>query len=987
MNVVDSPPSSAVIGAAGGVLASEIGSVISIPPGALPDGTSVSVDELSQEEVTTQNNIQWEAMGVTFLGAQAVQTGVEPSSPLGVSSAGFGNRVQPGQVVVNYRIMPDVDGDGVDEIIVLNTASVAPNNDVISDPISQAALQSTTTTVYQPGRALQQVQAISGPPGTRFEISVSGFNPLSVSGNLGIWTSSVNGQVFELPGYVYPDPLDESQQIFVTLIPPLAAGGGSLLLRNESTSSTVGPIAVTITAPPALIKPAGDIIGEFTADTIAYLQAAPTDTPEQQQAIQSAVNTFTHAQTELNKMLAETLTPAEQQALDSIAQVIQSLDIYSLSPALAAPGEISGGYDADAKYQDFLTVLGGVVGIMASVAAVLGTGTAAAAAFAAFTAGAGIGLGLVVIAYFICKMVRGGSCFGDPPSPPPGCQAAPGGSGSGTTGMGSAPPPGGNGCGNVGGGAAASLFKNASQASGQAGRFFVKLFSGSLAMPFTGMTDAGGYFFVPLIPEGEPFTALAVDTQTGDTRSVQGVGPALGDSTLMYFDFFHEGITSTLPVQIGDVISSEISTAGEIDLYIFDAPAGAQVFFDVQQSSGLGLIGWQLTDQIGAQVFRKCLGCGDPGVYTLAQGGTYLLSIGEGGSGETGPYRVQLWDVPAPHQFTIAVGDVISNSNPGPGAGNIETPGVKDIYNFTAAAGQTVFFDVQAIASSIGLAGWQLVDASHSVVFDKCLGCGDPGLFTLSLGGAYTLTVGENREDGFGAYRVQLWNVPAPDQFTIFVGDVLSNSIPGPGAGNIENPGARDVYNFTAAAGQKVFFDVQDIASSIGLVGWQLVDANQTVVFDKCLGCGDPGVYTMTLGGAYTLTVGDKTDDGFGTYRVQLWNVPAPDQFNIAIGDTVSDGVPGPGAGNIESPGRQDIYTFSAAAGQTVLFDILSVSNSLGLVSWKVVDANGTVIFNKCLGCGDPGAFTLALGGVYTIIVGKNTDDGTGAYQFQITNQ
>jgi hypothetical protein len=81
VNVVDSPPSSATIGAAGGVLASEIGSVISIPPGALPDGTSVSVDELSQEEVTTQNNIQWEAMGVTFLGAQAVQTGVEPSSP------------------------------------------------------------------------------------------------------------------------------------------------------------------------------------------------------------------------------------------------------------------------------------------------------------------------------------------------------------------------------------------------------------------------------------------------------------------------------------------------------------------------------------------------------------------------------------------------------------------------------------------------------------------------------------------------------------------------------------------------------------------------------------------------------------------------------------------------------------------------------------------------------------------------------------------
>ena len=202
VNVVDNPPSSATIGPAGGVLASEIGSVISIPPSALSESASVSVDELSQEEVTAQNHIDWESLGVTFLGAQAVQTGAEPARPLGVSSAGFGSRVQPGQAVVNYRILPDVDGDGVDEIVVVNTASVAPNNDVISDPIPQAALKSTIT-VYQPDREPQQVEVISGPPGTRVEIDVSGFNPLSLSGNLGIWTSAVDGKSLNCPAWYF----------------------------------------------------------------------------------------------------------------------------------------------------------------------------------------------------------------------------------------------------------------------------------------------------------------------------------------------------------------------------------------------------------------------------------------------------------------------------------------------------------------------------------------------------------------------------------------------------------------------------------------------------------------------------------------------------------------------------------------------------------------------------------------------------------------
>src|SRR5690606_37102744 len=154
-------------------------------------------------------------------------------------------------------------------------------------------------------------------------------------------------------------------------------------------------------------------------------------------------------------------------------------------------------------------------------------------------------------------------------------------------------------------------------------------------------------------------------------------------------------------------------------------------------------------------------------------------------------------------------------------------------------------------------------------------------------------------------------------------------------------------YSFTATAGQQVYFDVQN-QSGLSQVDWQLLAPNGSTVFDACLGCGDPGGQTLAQAGTYILTIGEGGNNQTGTYRVQLWNVPAPDQFAISIGDVISDGVPGPGAGNIESPGVKDIYTFQATAGQQVYFDMQSQSG-ISQVDWTVVDEAGTILFNNCL--------------------------------------
>ena len=106
--------------------------------------------------------------------------------------------------------------------------------------------------------------------------------------------------------------------------------------------------------------------------------------------------------------------------------------------------------------------------------------------------------------------------------------------------------------------------------------------------------------------------------------------------------------------------------------------------------------------------------------------------------------------------------------------------------------------------------------------------------------------------------------------------------------------------------------------------------------------------------------------------------------FPINIGDTVSNGVPADGAGNLEITGNRDRYSFSAAAGQAVYVQQLGAVTGAWGANFTMTDGAGTVIADTCVGCGDPGAKTRALGGTYTITINKDRRNLVGTYSFQI---
>lgn len=147
----------------------------------------------------------------------------------------------------------------------------------------------------------------------------------------------------------------------------------------------------------------------------------------------------------------------------------------------------------------------------------------------------------------------------------------------------------------------------------------------------------------------------------------------------------------------------------------------------------------------------------------------------------------------------------------------------------------------------------------------------------------------------------------------------------------------------------------------------------------------DLGFYTLERGGTYQVIVGNPDANSPGDYAFQLLLVPEPQSFQIALDDTVSDTYPADGSGVIEQPGSQDIFTFTAEAGQRVFIKALE-SVSAGDFIWRLVDEQGRELFEKNFVSpgSDLGFYTLERGGTYRVIVGDPDANRPGAYSFRI---
>lgn len=413
------------------------------------------------------------------------------------------------------------------------------------------------------------------------------------------------------------------------------------------------------------------------------------------------------------------------------------------------------------------------------------------------------------------------------------------------------------------------------------------------------------------------------------------------------------------------------------DVYNFTASAGQIIFVEELSVAAAfqGWLQWKLTAPSGATVFSGYFTGRPDGRKVLAESGTYTLRVWVGANNPAyvGNYSFRLRSVPADQTFPIAIGTTVSNNIPAVGAGNLEVAGACDFYTFQANAGQSAFFEEVSVANAFrSWLVWELRSPSGGLVFTSYFDSGNVGRINFTETGTYRIRciAGADDTNYFGAYSFRIRNVPVDDQFAIQIGNTITNGVPAVGAGNIEVAGAEDRYTFSAIAGQDVFIDgIQAAASLGGWLKWQLKTPGGQSVFSSFF--GSVGRKTLPETGTYTLRCWAAINDParIGTYSFRI--TPVGDSaFALRLGEVVTNGVPGLGAGRIEDAGGQDFYTFEGVAGQQVNFEQrFAATTFAGYLKWELKTPAGTNLFSNYFQSGRHERRTLPANGTYTLRV------------------
>lgn len=251
--------------------------------------------------------------------------------------------------------------------------------------------------------------------------------------------------------------------------------------------------------------------------------------------------------------------------------------------------------------------------------------------------------------------------------------------------------------------------------------------------------------------------------------------------------------------------------------------------------------------------------------------------------------------------------------------GSIDVPGEQDSYEFTVEETTRIVFDSQT--NNYGL-NWRL-DGPVGQISNQQFSSTDPAIELVA--GKYLLTV-DGSGDQTGAYNLRL--IDAATAADLTPGEAVSGTLDG---GN-----KTAVYRFSAAAGDKFFYD--GISMSGGSAYWRLIDPYGRQEQGSNYLPYDFDTFVVQRTGTYLLLVdGSNSNTAPVNYSFNLSQVQ--DSTNVLSLDTVA-------TADIDHAGKTTNFTFSLAEATEVLFDDLSNN---GQFYWALTGPDGQTVDRRQL--------------------------------------
>ncbi|QEH35011.1 Calx-beta domain protein [Aquisphaera giovannonii] len=455
---------------------------------------------------------------------------------------------------------------------------------------------------------------------------------------------------------------------------------------------------------------------------------------------------------------------------------------------------------------------------------------------------------------------------------------------------------------------------------------------------------ASNYIYGSGSGDGE-FVAPAAGTYI---LAVAGQG---GSAAVDYSFRISETTDSSAALTLGALTSGTLAAAGEQDAYTFAGSVGQRLVFDGRSGAGIYA---SLYGPTGAQLFSRQV-TDDNAPVTLTQSGTYRLVL-DGSGAATGAYQFRLVD--AAQAPTAAYTPGTDRS------GTLDPTTETDLYRFTAAAGQRVYFDSLSTSASGG-SYWAIYGPNDQALASNYIygsGSGD-GEFVAPAAGTYILAVAGQGGSAAVDYSFRI-SETTDSSAALTLGALTS--------GTLAAAGEQDAYTFAGSVGQRLVFDGRSgagiYASLYGPTGAQLFSRQVT---------DDNAPVTLTQSGTYRLVL-DGSGAATGAYQFRLVDAAQAPTAAYTPGTDRS--------GTLDPTTETDLYRFTAAAGQRVYFDSLSASASGGSY-WAIYGPNDQALASNYIygsGSGD-GEFVAPAAGTYILAVAGQGGSAAVDYSFRIS--
>jgi len=436
-----------------------------------------------------------------------------------------------------------------------------------------------------------------------------------------------------------------------------------------------------------------------------------------------------------------------------------------------------------------------------------------------------------------------------------------------------------------------------------------------------------------------------------------------------------EGMSPLTPgtpaIALGDLTTTTIDAAGEVDLFTFDGSDGDVVLLTLTEGSGFNAGSQSPRVNIftpSGALLRNFFDANTTVQDTLPETGTYVVRVHASSLIHTGTYTVGLEGLSplTAGATTLTLGDLVTAT--------IDAAGEVDLFTFTGGVGDVVFLSLtegtgfnsggqtprlRVYAPSGGLVGSH--QDANSVRQD-----------TLQESGTYVVRVQANTLIHTGTYHIGLEGLSplSPGAPTLSLGDLITATI--------DASGETDFYTFTGSAGDVVFMTLTEgagfnsggqtprlrvYAPSGGLVGSHQ-DANST------------RQDTLPETGTYVVRLFANTLLHTGTYHVGLEGLSplSPGAPTLSLGDLTT--------ATIDASGETDFYTFTGSAGDVVFTTLTEGAgfNSGGQTPRLRVYAPSGVQVGSHQDANSVRQDTLQESGTYVVRVQANTLIHTGTY-------